>query len=93
MPADAAGYDRPTRPPRAGPGAGDPAAPAATAPAGDITRTGGTGQLAARPCPARSPAPDPGRARFAYDELMSGDRELDVVVFGATGFVGRLMAS
>ena len=24
---------------------------------------------------------------------MSGDRELDVVVFGATGFVGRLVAS
>ena len=28
----------------------------------------------------------------AYDELMSGDRELDVVVFGATGFAGRLVA-
>ena len=30
--------------------------------------------------------------RFAYDELVSGDRELDVVVFGATGFAGRLVA-
>jgi short subunit dehydrogenase-like uncharacterized protein len=32
------------------------------------------------------------RCRCAYDELVSGDRELDVVVFGATGFVGRLVA-
>lgn len=31
-------------------------------------------------------------AAVAYDELVSGDRELDVVVFGATGFVGRLVA-
>jgi short subunit dehydrogenase-like uncharacterized protein len=30
--------------------------------------------------------------RFAYDEWVSGDRELDVVVFGATGFAGRLVA-
>jgi len=30
--------------------------------------------------------------RFAYDERVSGDRELDVVVFGATGFAGRLVA-
>ena len=30
--------------------------------------------------------------RFLYDELVSGDRELDVVVFGATGFAGRLVA-
>jgi len=30
---------------------------------------------------------------FLYDELMSEDRELDVVVFGATGFVGRLVAA
>ena len=30
--------------------------------------------------------------RFAYDELVSEDRELDVVVFGATGFAGRLVA-
>src|SRR5215470_19586599 len=29
---------------------------------------------------------------FLYDELVSGDRELDVVVFGATGFAGRLVA-
>jgi len=32
------------------------------------------------------------RSRLAYDELVSGDRELDVVVFGATGFAGRLVA-
>jgi short subunit dehydrogenase-like uncharacterized protein len=30
--------------------------------------------------------------RFPYDGLVSGDRELDVMVFGATGFVGRLVA-
>jgi short subunit dehydrogenase-like uncharacterized protein len=30
--------------------------------------------------------------RFLYDELVSEDRELDVVVFGATGFAGRLVA-
>ncbi len=31
--------------------------------------------------------------RFAYDEVVSRDRELDVVVFGATGFAGRLVAA
>ena len=31
-------------------------------------------------------------SRFLYDERVSGDRELDVVVFGATGFAGRLVA-
>ena len=30
--------------------------------------------------------------RSLYDELVSEDRELDVVVFGATGFAGRLVA-
>jgi short subunit dehydrogenase-like uncharacterized protein len=30
--------------------------------------------------------------RRLYHELVSGERELDVVVFGATGFVGRLVA-
>jgi short subunit dehydrogenase-like uncharacterized protein len=34
----------------------------------------------------------PAWCRFAYDERVSGDRELDVVVFGATGFAGRLVA-
>jgi short subunit dehydrogenase-like uncharacterized protein len=34
----------------------------------------------------------PGCAGFAYDERVGGERELDVVVFGATGFVGRLVA-
>jgi len=42
-----------------------------------------------RPC-HRQRAPV--RGRFAYDEQVSGDRELDVVVFGATGFAGRLVA-
>jgi len=42
-------------------------------------------------CPragTRSGLPGP----VAYDELVSDGRELDVVVFGATGFVGRLVA-
>ncbi len=41
-----------------------------------------------RQCGGASPV----RGWFAYDELVSGDRELDVVVFGATGFAGRLVA-
>ena len=36
--------------------------------------------------------PPPVRRRFAYDEQVSADRELEVVVFGATGFAGRLVA-
>jgi short subunit dehydrogenase-like uncharacterized protein len=50
------------------------------------------GTAAIRPAtPSLPPMPrTPGRC--AYDELVSEDRELDVVVFGATGFAGRLVA-
>jgi hypothetical protein len=58
MPADVAGHGPVTRHPPARPGAGIPPRRAAAAHAGDITRTGGTGQLAARL--ARSSAPDCG---------------------------------
>src|SRR5262249_30788724 len=34
----------------------------------------------------------PARAGVLSMDWVSGDRELDVVVFGATGFVGRLVA-
>src|SRR6516165_6491224 len=61
MPVDAAGHGPPPRPPRAGPGAGEAGDPAAPAWAGDNTRSGGTGELAAPADPARSPVPDPGR--------------------------------
>ena len=46
MPADPAGHGPPTRPPPGPARAREPAAPAAAAQAGDMTRTGGTGQLA-----------------------------------------------
>jgi len=49
--------------PRARPGAGDPAAPTEAAPAGDITRTGSTGQLAAPAVPGPQSCAGPGRRK------------------------------
>src|SRR5271157_581467 len=52
-------------------------------PGGDITRAGRAGQLAPRPCPARSPAPDPGRTTAPADRGIA--RTLALPVMGGSG--------